>query len=204
MCTCVYGLVRVIAEEGWSVSCVCDGDIYGPIESAPVRRRREDEKKPDRRKKSGPPAPPPSPSLPPDAVSNERGTGFRVRSPESCVCSALFLRLQFELKKAVDTRTIGCAVAAAARILSVTPLSFHLLSQTLLPLSLSLSLSFIRGSSAFPSSVGQTTPISTATLITITMTTTRKRLAGRTRRRDDSGEERGSFSPSFFESWYAR
>lgn len=31
-----------------------------------------------------------------------------------CACPALFLRLQFELKKAVDTRTIGCAAAASS------------------------------------------------------------------------------------------
>lgn len=35
--------VSAIAEGGWPVSCACDGDIYGPIESAPVRRRRERE-----------------------------------------------------------------------------------------------------------------------------------------------------------------
>lgn len=93
----VYGLVRVIAEGGWSVSCVCDSDIYGPIESASVRRRREDEKKPDRRKKSGPPAPlpPPSPSPSPPPLcpltlyrTNE-GPAFAF-GPPNRVCALRF------------------------------------------------------------------------------------------------------------------
>lgn len=62
--------------------------------------------------------------------------------PESCVCSALFLRLQFELKKAVDTRTIGCAVAAAAARFSRLLLSPPTFFQAHLPLPRSFALFF--------------------------------------------------------------
>lgn len=69
-----------------------------------------------------------------------------------CVCPALFLRLQFELKKAVDTRTIGCTAAASSSpppspspdplgYFSPPPLPSHLPSKTSYSFFYSFSLS---------------------------------------------------------------
>lgn len=57
-----------------------------------------------------------------------RDTYVRTRA-RVYACPALFLRLQFELKKAVDTRTIGCAAAAVVVVAAVAGSS-----QLLLPL----------------------------------------------------------------------
>jgi len=54
--------------------------------------------------------------------------------PHTSACPALFLRLQFELKKAVDTRTIGCAAVALSSPPSPDLLDYFFLS----PISFSL------------------------------------------------------------------
>lgn len=60
-----------------------------------------------------------------------------ISAPTDVACPVLFLRLQFELKKTVDTRTIGCVAAARSSPL----LSSYLPSSQLLFIAVSFSLS---------------------------------------------------------------
>lgn len=81
------------------------------------------------------------------------------------MCPALFLRLQFELKKAVDTRTIGCAVAAARSSQLLSPPSFPTFFQPYLPLLRPFALFFL------PASTTATTATTAATAATTSITT---------------------------------
>ena len=127
---CVHALLRFHVCPGDSIrwgllSSLCDGDIYDPIESAPYDVDVVWKEKPKRAGEGG----------------SRRDYGEeredRLHRFQPCVCSALFLRLQFELKKAVDTRTIGCAAAVMASQLLLSLLLLKLFRSLahLLPLS---------------------------------------------------------------------
>lgn len=115
-----YADTRVCGRAGGgrmllAATCVCDGDIYGPIESALSRATWTKTSDGPGRERHGRWCGG-TRVEPMDQLSRARMSARRHVYPHAraCACPALFLRLQFELKKAVDTRTIGCAAAASS------------------------------------------------------------------------------------------